>query len=127
MIAIAADLLVISLIILILDGIFIYAIKNMFMRQIELVQGSPLTVNVPSAVICYIFIITGLYYFILRCKDALVQEAFLLGVFVYGVYETTSMTVLRNWSPTTAMIDTAWGGVLFGLTTYIYKQYKQLN
>jgi len=48
-----------------------------------------------------------------------VFDAFLLGVFVYGVYETTSLALLRKWRPTTVLIDTLWGGILFALTTYL--------
>jgi uncharacterized membrane protein len=138
------DLIVLAIIILILDGVFLYGAKDYFSRQVMLVQGSALNVYVPSAAICYILIIVGLYYFVLRhiivpnasSLAASVQTmrlregmlvAFFLGVFVYGVYETTTLAVLRNWSPITALIDTTWGGLLFSLSTYFYYRYKCLD
>lgn len=138
------DLIVLAIIILILDGIFLYGAKDYFSRQVMLVQGTALNVYVPSAVICYILIIIGLYYFVLRhiivpnasSLAASVQTmrlregmivAFFLGVFVYGVYETTTLALLRNWSPVTGLIDTTWGGLLFSLSTYFYYRYKCLD
>ena len=127
------DLVVLAIIVLALDAVFLYTISDMFSRQIMLVQGTALKVNIPSAVICYILIVLGLYYFVLRhiivpnassaaaaiqnmrLRDGMIA-AFFLGVFVYGVYETTTLALLRNWSPMTAVIDTTWGGTLFALS-----------
>jgi uncharacterized membrane protein len=110
-------LLVSSLILLALDAIFIYFISSTFSSQIFDVQRSPLHVNILGAILCYIFLIFGLNYFILE-KRRSVFDAFLLGIVIYGVYETTSLALLRNWRLSTVMIDTLWGGILFGLTTY---------
>ncbi len=138
------DLIVLAIIILVLDGLFLYAAKDHFSRQVMLVQGTALRVYIPSAVVCYLLIIIGLYYFVLRhiivpnasSMAASIQTmrlregiiaAFLMGVFVYGVYETTTLALLRNWSVVTALIDTTWGGVLFALSTYFYYKYKSLD
>jgi uncharacterized membrane protein len=47
------------------------------------------------------------------------MDAFLFGLVIYGVYETTSYTIFKKWSPTLATIDTIWGGVLMALTTWL--------
>lgn len=107
-----------SLILIFLDAIFIYFMSSTFSSQILEVQRSPLHVNIHGAVMCYIIIIFGLNYFIIQKRKS-VFDAFLLGVFVYGVYETTSLSLLRKWRPTTVLIDTLWGGILFALTTYL--------
>ena len=106
-----------SLILLALDSIFIYFISRTFSSQIFDVQRSPLQVNILGAILCYGFLIFGLNYFILQ-KRRSVFEAFLLGIVIYGVYETTSLALLRKWRLSTVIIDTLWGGILFGLTTY---------
>jgi uncharacterized membrane protein len=111
-------LLISSLILLALDSFFIYFISRTFTSQIFDVQRSPLHINIVGAVLCYIFLIFGLNYFILQ-KRRSVFDAFLLGIVIYGVYETTSLALLRNWRLTTVFIDTLWGGILFGLTTYL--------
>ena len=48
-----------------------------------------------------------------------VSEAFLLGIVIYGVYETTNYALFKNWSILSVIIDTLWGGLLFASTTYI--------
>lgn len=138
------DLVVLAIIVLALDAVFLYTISDMFSRQIMLVQGTALKVNIPSAVICYILIVFGLYYFVLRhiivpnassaaaaiqnmrLRDGMIA-AFFLGVFVYGVFETTTLALLRNWSPMTAVIDTTWGGTLFALSAYLFYTYKSMD
>ena len=138
------DLVVLAIIVLALDAVFLYTIRDMFSRQIMLVQGTALKVNIPSAAICYIIIVLGMYYFVLRhmivpnassaasaiqnmrLRDGMIA-AFFLGVMVYGVYETTTLALLRNWSPTTAVIDTTWGGALFALSAYFFHMYKSME
>jgi uncharacterized membrane protein len=48
-----------------------------------------------------------------------VQDAFLLGLVIYGVSETTNWALFDKWSLITVIIDTLWGATLFGLTTFI--------
>lgn len=138
------DLVVLAVIVLALDGVFLYTASDFFSRQIMLVQGTALKVNIPGAAACYLLIVLGLYYFVLRhiivanassaaasiqtmrLRDGMVT-AFLLGVFVYGVYETTTLALLRNWSPITSIIDTTWGGTLFALSAYLFHAYKSMD
>jgi uncharacterized membrane protein len=115
-----------AVILLVLDGLFIYANSAMFKRQIMAVQGSPLQINAVGAVLCYLFLIGGLYYFILKNKRP-VQDAFLLGLVIYGVYETTTYALLKNWNFATVMVDTLWGGFLLALTTYFTYQSQLLG
>ena len=138
-----ADLLVLAVIILALDSVFLYLANDVFARQVMLVQGTAIKVNIPSAAVCYLLIVLGLYYFVLRHiivpnatsaaaaiqtmrLDDGIKAAFFLGILVYGVYETTTLAILRNWSPITAVIDTTWGGTLFALSAYIFYKYKTL-
>lgn len=107
-----------AIIMLLLDSAFIYGSSNIFSSQIIAVQRSPIQLNIASAIACYFFLIFGLYYFILRERKS-IFTAFLLGVVIYGVYETTSMALLKNWKLTTVLMDTTWGGVLFATTTYL--------
>jgi len=106
-----------SLILLFLDTIFIYLMSSVFTSQVFDVQRSPLRINIVGAILCYVFLIFGLNYFILQ-KRRSVFDAFLLGIVIYGVYETTTLALLRNWRLSTVVIDTLWGGILFALTTY---------
>ena len=101
-----------------LDFVYLTVMKGYFSNQVKAVQGVPLKINYLGAAICYIFLITGLNYFIIKPRKS-VTDAFLLGIVIYGVYETTNYALLKNWSIFTVIIDTLWGGLLFAFTTYI--------
>ena len=101
-----------------LDFIFLYSMRSVFERQVIAVQGSSIVLNVYATILCYIALVFGIYYFIIREKKS-VLDAFLLGIVIYGVYETTTLALLKKWSYKTAVIDTLWGGTLFALTTTI--------
>ena len=101
-----------------IDFIYLNLMKDYFNNQIKSVQGSQMNVNIFGAVLCYIFLIVGINYFIIKPKKS-VSEAFLLGIVIYGVYETTNYALFKNWSILTVIIDTLWGGILFASTTYI--------
>ena len=114
-------LLLVSAIVLVsIDFIYLNLIKDYFNKQIQSVQQSKLTINYLGAAICYIFLIFGINYFIIKPNRS-VQDAFLLGLVIYGVYETTNYALFKNWHILTVIIDTLWGGILFALTTYIVR------
>jgi uncharacterized membrane protein len=119
-------LLLVSAIVLVsIDFIYLTIIKDFFGKQIQSVQGSKLEVNFLGAAICYILLIVGINYFIIKPRKS-VSEAFLLGIIIYGVYETTSYALFKNWSILTVIIDTLWGGVLFASTTYIVNMLRNV-
>jgi uncharacterized membrane protein len=111
-------ILLITIIMLGLDTIYLGLNKNMFEQQISDVQGGKLEMNLIGAIPCYIFLVLGLYYFIIR-KNAPLLDAFLFGLVIYGVYETTNYTILKKWRPFTVVMDTLWGGLLMTITTYL--------
>ena len=107
-----------AIVLVLLDSIYLNAIKDFFGKQVRKVQGSPLKINYTGAILCYIILVLGINYFIIY-QNKSVLDAFLLGLLIYGVYETTNYALFSNWSFTTVMIDSIWGGILFALTTYI--------
>jgi uncharacterized membrane protein len=111
-------LLISAIVFVSLDFIYLSIFKNYFLNQMKKIQGMPVSVNYFSMVLCYIFLIFGINYFIIKPKRS-VQDAFLLGLIIYGVYETTNWALFKNWSVLTVIIDTLWGGILFASTTYI--------
>lgn len=109
-------------VVLLLDSVFLYAISPHFTKQIASVQGTSLKVDFLAAAVCYALIIFAIHHFIVVPKRSLL-DAFLLGLIVYGVYETTSKALLSKWMWKTVVIDTLWGGVLFALTTFILRKW----
>jgi len=111
-------LLVSAILFISIDFIYLNLIKDYFNKQIQSVQGTAVKINYLGVAFCYIFLIFGINYFIIKPKKS-VSDAFLLGIIIYGVYETTNYALLKNWSLLTVIIDTLWGGILFAITTYI--------
>ena len=104
---------------LLLDFCYLSMIKKYFDLQIRTIQGSNIQINYFGAIVTYLFLIFGLNYFIISKKKS-VKDAVLLGFVIYGVYEFTNMSLFKKWFLMTAIMDTIWGAILFGLTTFIY-------
>jgi uncharacterized membrane protein len=110
---------------IILTGIILFFIDYIFISSyfggeykilIKDVQKSKMEVNIFSAIIAYAFLIGVIYYFIIKDKRSVI-DAVILGSSTYGIYAWTIYALLKNWTFKIAIIDTIWGGVLFGLTT----------
>jgi uncharacterized membrane protein len=119
------SLLVSAIVFVSLDAVYLNFMKDYFNKQVQVIQGTKIQFNLLAALICYIFLIYGLNYFIIRPRRS-VSDAFLLGLIIYGVYETTNWAIFTKWSPLSVIIDTLWGGILFALTTTIVK-FLRLN
>jgi len=115
------NLIVLSLILLLVDSIFLYFIGTPFKNMIKNIQGTPVKIKLFPAIICYIILIFSLYYFIINKKNSYL-DAFFLGFIIYGVYETTNMATINKWNYNIGVIDLIWGGFLFLITTYLYKK-----
>ena len=72
----------IGIIILLLVGfdmVYIYFMKDMFSNQVRIIQGEPLLIDkraLIGAVICYVLLATGLYYFAISKKNSSIFDAF---------------------------------------------------
>jgi uncharacterized membrane protein len=109
-------------IMLVLDGVYLAINGKAFRELIKTVQGSPMQIRIESVVACYILLALGVYYFIIRTNMS-PWDAFLLGIFVYGVYDTTTYALLKSWRLDMAIMDMVWGGILFASTTFIYRRF----
>ena len=107
-----------AIVFVILDGCYLNLVQGYFNQQVKTIQGSPIQLHIIYTAITYVFLIFGLNYFIIQ-KHRSVKDAALLGLVIYGVYEFTNASLLKNWSLLTVFMDTTWGTILFGLTTAI--------
>jgi len=110
----------ITVCLLALDGIYLSIFGNQFAKMIFSIQGSAIKLKYISAILCYILLVTGLYYFIILPKRPIL-DAFLFGVLIYGVYDTTNHATIQKWKWYLALLDTIWGGTLFAITTHIVR------
>ena len=112
------DLLLPGIILILLDGTFLYTNSQVFENQVVQIQRTALQFKPLAAVICYLFMIFGLYYFIIR-QHKPVWDAFLFGLVIYGIYELTNYSIFKKWNMSTVVLDTVWGGILMALTTWL--------
>lgn len=120
-------LVVAAVLFILLDLAFMRINYGMLSRQLIDVQGSSIQPKQIGFFLSYVFLIGGLYWFILR-EQRSVRCAMILGLVIYGVYESTNYGLFTKWRATAAIIDTLWGSALFGITTaaiYAFKA-KQL-
>lgn len=106
-------------ILLVLDALYITLTADIFRQQIASIQRVALQPNYLGAFICYFLLITGLYYFILKPHKS-PMDAFLLGILIYGVFDSTNLALFKKWTLQTAAMDTLWGGILMATTTFLY-------
>jgi uncharacterized membrane protein len=118
-----------AIIMLVLDGVYLTSISSSFKGMIRNIQGSDMTFRLVPVIICYIALVGGLNYFILdsgKSKEDMIRDAIILGLVICIVYETTNYALIDKWELKVALIDSIWGGALFGLTTFITLTVKTL-
>jgi uncharacterized membrane protein len=123
-IEIIKDYLLFSLAFVMIDAGYLYLASNHFNQQLQIIQGTTITLNPVSLFLCYLALTTGIFYFGIM-KNMTSVEMFFLGIFVYGVYETTNHTIFDKWQWNTLWMDTLWGGILFSLSVSLFKQLRR--
>lgn len=113
-----------SIIMLVLDITYLSTFGKPFVDQTVMIQKSPFELNYVGALASYLCLILGLNYFVILKQGGL-QDAFVLGFVMYGVYDATNMALLKKWLPDLALMDTLWGALLMTATTYL--TYQTMN
>jgi uncharacterized membrane protein len=88
--------------------------------MIKNITNNDIKVNYIGLVITYLLVPFSLYYFIIKEKKS-VEDAFILGLCIYGVFDFTNLSVLDKYELNFAVIDTLYGGTMFAFITYLLK------
>lgn len=115
-----------GIVFLAIDFVYLTLTKTYFAKQVQIIQHSSMEMNYLAAAICYIFLICGLNYFIIKPGRS-IMDAFLLGLIIYGTFDFTNMALFKKWSIATSIMDTLWGGVVFALSTFIIRKIKNIK
>ena len=111
-----------AVLLLAIDAIYLKFIGGPFYNiQVKKIQGNEINFRMYSAFIVYIILITGLYYFVIGPNKTAKEGAF-FGLVVYGVFDFTNHAILDNYSLPLAIMDTIWGSILCGSTTYLIRK-----
>lgn len=115
-----------TVILLILDFLWIAIyMGNQYQVQIKNIQGEQMKPKLTHAIMAYFLMIVGLNLFVLpnirkgyELQDSL-KYGLTFGIVLYGVYDFTAGAVFKKWNTKLALIDIAWGGFVFFISTYI--------
>ena len=113
-----STILLILVIMLLLDLVYLYFTKSIFGELVAKIQRTAIQFRIEGAIIVYLLLAIGLYYFIVK-PGLSAWEAGLLGLVIYGTFDFTNYTMLKNYDLKIAIMDTVWGSLLFALTTLI--------
>ncbi len=109
---------------ILLDFTYIYLTKAIYDNMVRSIQGSELKIKIIPALLVYVFLLGGLYYFILLPKRP-IMDAFILGLVMYAMFSLTNLAIFDKWSYKIVIMDSLWGASLFAMTTFItYKLSK---
>ena len=114
------SILVSAVLILLLDLPWLFLNQTWAGSMIRSIQGSPVKLRIIPALLVYLF----LAYLVTIPKS--MGEAFLIGVATYGVYDATNYATLTKYSPTFAVADTLWGGVLLSTAWWALRRLKHV-
>jgi len=101
---------------MLLDGLWLGVLMPSFyrdqLRAIARVSNGTLSPNWPAAFVVYVLLGAGIAAFAVpratQASSAAAAGA-LLGLVIYGVYDFTNYSTLRDWPLILAVVDTAWG------------------
>ena len=87
-------ILIVGVLLVAVDAVYLTSISGYFNKQIRTIQRHLLADMVATA-ICYVFLVFGIYYFVIREKRSAL-DAFFLGAVIYMVYEATNKAILKD-------------------------------
>ncbi len=100
---------------MLLDGFWLGVLMKSFYREqlapIARMSNGALAPNWTAALVVYVLLGAGIAAFALREGQAasVAASGALLGLVVYGVYDFTNYSTLRDWPLVLALVDMAWG------------------
>ena len=114
------DIIILSIIFILVDSFYLSSMKTTFEKLVKSIQGDNLKLEILPTILCYIFLVASIYYFIIH-KNGSIIDAGLLGLSIYGVFETTNLAIFKKWNCLTAIIDTLWGAILFMIVVWLFR------
>jgi uncharacterized membrane protein len=112
-------LLILAVIFLVVDLLWLkFVVGDLWKTNVETVQKSPMEIKSHYAILSYLLLIFGTYYFVYLTidKENYVKESlikgFISGFIIYGVFDFTNLAIFKEFDLRTAIIDMLWGGTL---------------
>lgn len=106
-----------AVLIFLIDIPWLYGVSEWSNQLIRNIQGSSLEMSIAPAIVVYL----ALGY--LATIPNNLQEAFLLGLSVYAVFDFTNLAMFKKYDVQFAIADSLWGGVLMSLVYFIKSRF----
>jgi hypothetical protein len=100
--------------------VLIYVNKDTYLGNFRNINNGEIEftrLQIISALICYLIMAFGIYYFSVKEKNIL--NALILGFVINGIYNTTNYATINKYSLNVVIIDTLWGPTLFTTVAYL--------
>lgn len=102
---------------LVINIIWVIINRKRYKESIKKVTGKDTKLSFIGVILSYTSLVLSFMYFSRKLDETL--DMAVLGLCLYGVLNTTNMAMFGNWDVITVLMDTVWGGILFGLTHLI--------
>jgi len=126
MILLFKKLFILFIILIIIDLIWLYTIKDRYKKMVINIQKKQFDPKMSYALLVYILIVYALYHFTKNCEtiNEKLKNAFIFGFCAYGIYDFTNAALLSDWDIPLAVADTIWGGLLCTITVFIAHKFN---
>jgi uncharacterized membrane protein len=117
---------IVSFFVITLDFIWIQLVmKNAYKNMISDIQKTSMMIRLLPTILSYITIILPIVLFVIpkitperRVFDSLVYGG-LMGFFMYGMFSFTNYALIKDWSMSVVLLDTAWGTFLYFIVSLL--------
>jgi uncharacterized membrane protein len=123
---IITQLATITVVMLVLDAVWLTATSASSRQVFAKIQGKPLEIRWLGAAAVYAIMIGALWFFAVEPSKTWYEAAgrgAALGFVMYGLYDLTNYATLTNYPIHFALTDMAWGTYLFAVTAAAAKLY----
>lgn len=106
-----------------IDAFYLGVVQGEYMKTyFSQFNSSVANLKLAPGLLAWILLGWGLEYFVLSKNYSLkktLQQAALLGILIYGVYDLTNLATISKWTLSFALADILWGAVIMTLVAYI--------
>lgn len=99
--------------------------KTMYQKQFMRINKDDMKSNketIIAGILCYLLLALGIYYFVISYDSSQIDvfiRGMILGLVVYGVYNTTNRFSINEYGTYESIVDTVWGSLLIGTVSLL--------
>jgi len=127
---------IVILFVLFMDFIWLMINSSNYNYLIEKVQKTSLSLNFYGAILSYLTLIFGLFFFSIPMIESRLKKDNLfllcvlygggLGLLMYGMFNSTNIGIFKNYDYKIALLDTFWGFLIFTMSSYLFFSLKRI-